>query len=343
MVNRIDGRELDRATQEYIRKNAIERWLGGEDPQGIIRGTGLCPTTIYKWIAKYGAGGMAALDPTKARGAAPKLTAAQQAKVREWVVGKDPRQYGLDFGLWTRNLVGRLILERFGVALGATSVGALLARLEITPQKPLRRAYQRDPAAVADWKTRRYPEIRRRAAREGAEIIFWDEAGFRLDDQVGRTWGARGRTPEVAATGRRGRTNSAIAMSPSGAFWFEEFTENLTSARFCALLDAFMATRRRPVALVADSHPAHTAKATAAHVAGYGGRLRVEFLPGYAPETNPVEYANHYAKKEGPRKRLPDTRADLRQVVRDTLSSLKGSFARVKAFFKHPELAYILS
>jgi transposase len=343
MIARHDGRRIDRSTLEYIRKNAIERWLAGEAPQDIIESIGLCHTTIYKWISQYEAGGFEALAATKAPGARARLSEAEQRLVREMIVGKDPRQYGFDFGLWTRVLVADIIRQKFNIEMGVTAVGALLARLEITPQKPLRRAYEQDPEAVRLWRDVEYPRIRSEATSRDAEIIFWDEAGYRLDDQVGRSWGERGSTPVVKVTGKRGRTNSATAMSPQGAFWFEEFSENLNSPKFCEILDRFMITRRRPVILIMDRHPAHVSKFTTAHIESYGDKLQVEFLPGYAPELNPVEYVNHYAKAQGPRKRLPKDRHELSRVVGDVLGSLKGAFAKVRSFFKHPELKYIFS
>ena len=66
MVARKDGRSSARGTQEFLRINSIERWLGGESPQNIIKTTGLCPTTIYKWIDTYNLGGMESLASTKA-------------------------------------------------------------------------------------------------------------------------------------------------------------------------------------------------------------------------------------------------------------------------------------
>ena len=109
------------------------------------------------------------------------LTEAQERHVFRWVNGKDPRQYGFDFGLWTRHLVRELIAQRFGVTLSLASVGALLARVRRTPQKPLERADQRDPEAIA-----------RQARRDGADLYFRDESGFRADAVHGTTWGAKG-------------------------------------------------------------------------------------------------------------------------------------------------------
>jgi transposase len=57
---------------------------------------------------------------------------------------QEPTAIGFDFGLWTRQIVKALVLQRFGVALSLASVGTLPARLGLTAQKPLQRAYQRD-------------------------------------------------------------------------------------------------------------------------------------------------------------------------------------------------------
>ncbi len=133
-----------------------------------------------------------------------------------WINGKNPRQYGFDFGLWTRQIVRDLIAKKFGVQLSLASVGALLARLGLTPQKPLQQAYQRDPVAVARWQRETYPAIVRLAKREKAEIYFWDESGFRADAVQGRTWGVRGVTPVVAVPGQRQGISAASAVNSKG-------------------------------------------------------------------------------------------------------------------------------
>ena len=109
----------------------------------------------------------------------------------------DPRQYGLDFRLWTRSVVSDLIERKFGIRLGLTAVGELLAKLNLTPQKPLQRAYQRDPEAIEKWRRETYPAIARQAKADGGEVFFWDESGFRADAVHGRTWGVKGTTPVV--------------------------------------------------------------------------------------------------------------------------------------------------
>ena len=166
-------------------------------------------------------------------------------------------QYGFDFGLWSRRIVQTLIGERFGVELSVTAVGRLLAELEITPQKPLRRAYERDPKAIAKWMEEDYPRLRARARRRGAKIFFLDEAGIRSDSVLGRTWAPKGQTPEVETSGRRQSVNAISAVNARGEFWFKVYTQRLNKERFLHFLKAFMRGRRIPVFLVIDGHPAH--------------------------------------------------------------------------------------
>ena len=140
----IDGRKLDHKTLEHLRRLAVRRVEAGEKPSVVIQSLGLYRTSIYKWLRAYRRGGDSALVSRKAAGPKPKLREAQKRKVRQWIVGKDPRQWGFDFGLWTRKVVQTMIGDQFGVSLTLPSVGRLLTSLDITPQNPLRRADERD-------------------------------------------------------------------------------------------------------------------------------------------------------------------------------------------------------
>ena len=85
-------------------------------------------------------------------------------------------------------------------------MGELLAKLGLTPQKPLQRAYQRDPEAIQRWRRETFPSIARKAKEEGGEVYFWDESGFRADAVHGKTWGAKGHTPIGERPGQRNRS-----------------------------------------------------------------------------------------------------------------------------------------
>jgi transposase len=338
-----DGRKLDHRTLEEIRKMAVERVREGEKPSVVIASYGFHRCVIYRWLkAASGRGmGVRALAARKASGRPRKLTPAQERQVFRWINGKNPMQYGFDFGLWTRQIVRELVEMKFGVVLSLASVGALLARQGLTVQKPLQRAYQRDPEAIERWQRETYPALARQARRDGAEIAFWDESGFRADGVQGKTWAPVGQTPVVKVPGQRQSISAASAVSPRGAFWFATYKGALNGELFVELLKKLMHRRKKPLRLVVDGLPAHKTKVVKAYVASTQGRLSLHFLPGYAPELNPDELVWSHAKRTGNARRPLQKGEQLEQRVAAQLAEIGNNPKLVRSFFKHPSVAYI--
>lgn len=336
-----DGRKLDHQSLETLRLIAVRRVTqDGEKPSEVMQSLGLCRTSIYPWLRAHKRNGEAALRMRKACGPKPKLAPRQCQQVRRWIVGRDPRQYGFEFGLWTRQIVARLIAEKFGIHLKLTAVGRLLARLEITPQKPLRRAYERDPKAVAQWLEQDYPRLRQRARRRGATIFFLDEAGFSSEPNLGRTYGQKGHTPVVPTTGQRQKVSAISAVSARGGFWSQVYTGMLNAGRFVEFLKDFRRGGRGKVFLVVDGHPSHRAKVVAAYVAACHGALELHFLPPYAPDLNPDEFVWQYTKTNGVAKQPLKQNESLKErVVRD-LAAIKANVRLVRSFFGAPSVVY---
>ena len=312
----------------------------GEAPSAVMQSLGLCRTSIYPWLRKYQDKGMDALVEKIAQGPEPKLTEKQRQQVKRWILGKDPRQYGFDFGLWSRRIVQALIQEKLGIELGLTAVGRLLASLEITPQKPLRRAYERDPAAVDLWVRETYPKLKQRAKRLGAKIFFLDEAGFQSDPPLGRTYGLKGRTPVVRTSGQRQSLNVISAVNARGEFWAVTYTGKLDAEAFVAFLENFMQGRTGKVFLVVDGHPAHKANLVKAYVQKLQGRLELHFLPPYAPDLNPDEFVWSHMKNNGVSKKPLKKNESLRKRIEQDLSALKDNRALVRSFFCAESVAY---
>jgi transposase len=338
-----DGRTLDHGTLETIRLMAVERVREGEAAAAVIASYGFSRTTIYKWLAAAAKPGLGlrALQARRAPGRPRTLTPRQEQQVFRWINGKDPRQYGLDFGLWTRSVVADLIERKFGVHLGLTAVGALLAKLNLTPQKPLQRAYQRDPEAIERWQREIYPSIARQAKAEGGDVFFWDESGFRADAVHGRTWGVKGHTPIVQRPGQRQSISAASAVNAKGGFWYCTYQGGLTAELFVRLLGKLMRHRPKPVHLVVDGLPAHKTKLVKDYVQSTGGRLTLHVLPGYAPELNPDELVWSHVKRTGVA-RTPLRKGErLQDKIDAQLARIKNAPKLVRSFFQTPSVAYI--
>lgn len=336
-----DGRTLSHEALEQIRRLAVKRVELGEKPSEVIRTYGFCRTTIYKWLRLKEKGGDEALESTPLTGRPRTLTAREAEKVRGWISGKDPRQYGFDFGLWTRKIIATLIEQRMGKRLSVTAVGRLLASLDITPQKPTKRFYERNAVTVRRWMDDEFPAIRAYAKAIRAEIFFLDETGIRSDAALGRTWAPRGETPIVRTYGQRQSVNAISAVSPSGAFWYEVFDKTLNAAKFIQLLKNFIARRRRPVILILDGHPAHRAQTVFEYVQTLRGRLEIRFLPGYSPDLNPDEHVWAYMKDNGVKKTPLREGESLVARVKKDLAAIAANRRLVQSFFMVASVAYI--
>ena len=338
-----DGRTLDHATLEEFRVLALRRVKEGEKASVVVQSLGMNRTSIYRWLkAASGRGnGERALASRPATGRPCKLTASQQALVFRWINGKDPRQYGLDFGLWTRQIAATLIEQKFGVSVGVTAVGRMLARLGVTPQKPLQRAYQRDPQAIERWQRETYPGIAAAARQSGADIYFWDESGFRADAVHGKTWAPKGKTPVIARPGQRQSISAASAVNAKGGFWFATYPGALNAELFIELLEKMMKGRRKPVHLVVDGLPAHKKANVREYIESTKGKLTMHILPGYAPELNPDELVWSHVKRTGVARSPLRAGEKLAIRIEQQLQDMQKNRRLVRSFFGTPSVAYI--
>jgi transposase len=338
---KIDGRTLNHKALEHIRMLAVKRVVeDGEAPSDVMKSLGFCRTAIYPWLRTYEDKGMQALVEKIAQGPETKFTERQRQQVKGWILGKDPRQYGFDFGLWSRRIVQSLVKERMGIDCGLTAVGRLLASLDITPQKPLRRAYERDPEAVTLWEKETYPKLRRRAKRRGARIFFSDEAGFQSDPVLRRTYGLKGKTPVVTTSGQRQSLNVISAVNARGEFWAATYSDKLNAESFVAFLQNFMDSQPGKIFLVVDGHPAHKANAVKKYIRSLKGRLELHFLPPYAPDLNPDEFVWSYMKNNGVSKKPLKQNESLQSRIDADLNGIKGNRKLVRSFFHAESVVY---
>ena len=336
-----DGRKLDHKTLEVLRVRAVEQVGEGAHPEDVAAALGLHRKTVYGWLAKYREGGKDALAARPVPGRPLKLAGPQMARLYGLIVGKDPRQMQFEFALWTREMVREVIRREFGVSLSVVSVGRLLRKLGMSPQRPLHRAYQQNPKAVDRWRREEYPAIQAQAGAEQATIYFADEAGIRSDYHAGTTWSPVGQTPEVKNTGARYSVNMISAVSAKGALRFAVYEATTNAATFINFCKRLLHDAAGPVYLIVDGHPAHRATAVKEYVASTEGRLKLFRLPGYSPELNPDEWVWKNVKHDRIGKTGVTSKEDLKSKAVGALRRLQKRPGLVRAFFADPHLRYI--
>jgi transposase len=336
-----DARRLDHATLEAMRQRAVRGVQDGESPELVARVMGIDRSTIYGWLAKYRRGGWGALKAKPLFGRPPKLDGRKLKWIYDTVTQKNPLQLKFAFALWTREMVAKLIKDKFNISLSLVSVGRLLAQLGITCQKPLHRALERDEALVQQWLKREYPRIRALAQREKADIYFGDAAHMRSDHHSGRTWGKKGETPVVSSTGARYRMSLISAITSRGHMRFMIKEKGGVNADvFIEFLRRLMIGSKNKIFLIVDRGPAHVARKTKAFVASLGGRLRLFYLPPYSPDRNPDELVWKHLKADAVGRTSITNFSDFKDKVKSSMLSLQRRPAKIRAFFQKPSLKY---
>jgi transposase len=199
-----DFRALTSSAQVEVRRRAVQAVMSGRTQREVAKLNGVSEHAISKWMTNYRLYGEKGLNanPRGRPVGGGRLSPEAGKKIAKIVVKKTPEKAGLTgYWLWTRDAVGELIKNEYGVEYSRSSIGRLLRRNNLTPQKPAKRAIQQNKAEVKQWFKVRYPAIQKLAKAENAEIFWGDECGFRSDHQTGTSYGLRGQTPVIPHQG----------------------------------------------------------------------------------------------------------------------------------------------
>jgi transposase len=336
-------RKLPSAAQEERRRQVVGLRQRGLTYKAIAAQVGLSRTGVIDICQRFAAEGAKGLV-SKPRGRKPDeqrlLDARQEAEVQRLIRRHTPDELDLPFALWSRAAVGALIARRCGVELAVRTVGKYLARWGFTAQKPIRRAYEQDPAAVRRWLRRDYPAIVARA-RRGRGVIFWgDETGLRSDDVRGRSYAPRGRTPLVRVCHRRAGLSLISAVTNRGELRWMVVDGAVKAPTLIRFLRRLIREARRKVFLILDRLKVHRARLTRDWLAEHRTDIELHYLPSYSPELNPDEGVNADLKHAVPRKAPARSRRQLKRATISHMRSLSKRPKRIRAIFQHQQFRY---
>lgn len=342
MSKKIDYRKAAPKTLEHIRILAVQRVQNGESPEVVSASLSLSRPSIYQWLAKYRNGGWKALEVIKGQGGGRpgKLKAKHLKFIYNAVTSGDPRQHKFKFALWTRDLVRQLIWNKFKIKLSKWSVGRLLHQLGLSPQKPLKKAYQKDPQKIDKWLKRQYPQIKSFAKKKNATIYFADEAGIRSDHQSGTTWGEVGVTPVVSSNGSRVSVNMISAVSAKGKMKFMIIPKRFSADVFIDFIKRLVDGATNPVILIVDGHPSHKAKKVKNFIKTIKDKFRMFFLPPYSPELNPDELLWNDLKSHDLGRRVANSKDELKEMAIKGLRRIQKQKGKVESYFQSSTTSY---
>ena len=268
------------------------------------------------------------------------LDAAQEAEVQGLIRRHTPDELDLPFALWSRAAVGLLIARQCGVELAVRTVGKDLARWGFTARKPIRRAWEQDPAAVRRGLRRDDPALAARAKRARGAVFWGDETGLRSDDVRGRGYAPRGRTPLVRVCHKRAGLSLVSAVTNRGELRWMVVDGAVKAPDLVRFLRRLIRDARRKVFLILDRLQAHRARLTRDWLAEHRAEIEVHYLPPYSPELNPDEGVNADLKQAVPRRAPARSKQQLKRAAISPMRSLSKRPKRIRSIFQHQQFRY---
>jgi transposase len=286
---------------ERRRYRAVQAVHSGESPEVVARVYGVDRSSVYRWLKRAERPDGLAAKPH--HGPAPRLSLQQHHEL-EKLLQQGAQAHGWHNRLWTCARVAELIRRHFGVSFHHDHVGRFLrVRLNWSPQKPRRRARERDEVSIEYWKRVRFPRIVQAAQRRGAHLVFLDESGYMLTPTVRRTWAPRGSKPVLDCWDRRDRLSaiSGLTMSPKARrlnLHFDILPDN-ANVHGEDVVDFLRQLKRQlggPFTVLWDGSRVHSKSQVVRTFLAQHPEIVAETLPAYAPELNPDELVWGWSK-----------------------------------------------
>ena len=186
----------------------------------------------------------------------PRLSPAEKRSIPEFL-WHGPEAYGFRGQVWTCARVAKVIEWELGVRYHKDHVGRLLKDFGWTPQQPIKRAIQRDDAAIRRWREGTWPELRRRACRERRALIFEDESGFYLLPGTVKTYAPEGLTPVLREKQTRDHLSVMGAMTPAGRVYTLVRQESLNGLHCIEFLLHLLRVAGDRLLVIWDGSPIH--------------------------------------------------------------------------------------
>src|SRR3954447_22880423 len=318
--------------------DAAALFRAGKRVYEVAAQIGVAYETAHRWKSRWQKGGMAALCSRGKPGPDKQLNPDQLDEL-ERVLLAGAQAAGYEQGLWTLGRVRTLIAQRFGVRYSEVAVWKLLRELKWSPQKPEKRAREADREAIERWKSQRWPELVAEAEKEQRTIVFVDQSGFSQRPARKRTWAPRGHTP-ILEFNFNWKRISAIAGVSFCELWFALHEGTIRAPQVIEFIKQLQARIGQKLLLIWDGLSAHGSRAVRAFLQSLGEAVRVERLPSYAPELNPVEFLWGHLKNHALANVTPDSLWQLSKAARNALFKAQKPLSVIHAFWVQTELPF---
>jgi len=146
---------------ERRREEAVALLREGDAPVEVAKRLGVDRRSVRRWKAAFRQWGRRGIAAQPASGRPPKLNAGARRRL-EQVLLRGAQAAGFPTDLWTCRRVAEVIARRFRVHYHVSHMGRVLRSLGWSPQRPQRRAVERDETAIRRWVRHEWPRVKKK-------------------------------------------------------------------------------------------------------------------------------------------------------------------------------------
>ena len=205
----IDLRKLSSGELKQVRRQVVRLKVMGKTGKEIEELTGVRQNRVSEIWTAYQRRGEAALEVNRGgrpEGAGRILLPEEETEIRETIINRQPKEFGLPGSLWTLNKVCEYVWKTYRKKMTDGCVSDYMRRWGLSCQRPVKRARKQDTEQIQRWKTEEYPVIAQQAQEENAEIYWGDETGISNCENYERGFSPKGATADSAG-GDKERTH----------------------------------------------------------------------------------------------------------------------------------------
>ncbi len=300
---KVEPLQMSSEAKYELRKQIVRLKKQGKSTKEIEELTGAKARHIQLTWKNYTEGGITGIKAHqigRPKGSNTKLTKEQEKEIQEIVIDKTPEQLKLKGFLWDRKSIREVIEQRYKIKIPLSTLGYYLARWGFTAQRPTIQNSKQNPKEIEKWLTEEYPAIKERASAEKADIYWGDETGIQNETNYVKGYAPKGKTPILTSNpDKKVRINMMSAITNQGKLRFMFYKESMDQEKIKQFIKRLIkGNKGRKLYLIVDNLKSHHGKILHEWLELNKEKVRIFFLPSYAPEYNPDEYFNGNIKRE---------------------------------------------
>jgi len=344
-MEKIDARKLSPRELSEKRKIAIKLREKGVPNKEVAEIVGISAQTISTYYSRYKKEGKSVFKVKNAgrpKKSGKRLSDEQEAKIIRMLIDTDPQQLKFKFALWTREAVKQLILRELEIDMPISTVGHYLAKWQFTSKKPIKRAFERKDSATKTWLEETYPQIKKEAKKEDADIWWADETACVSMPSNLKGYAPIGSKikPVLLHTAKKFKVNMISAITNTGKSMFALYDDSIATDNFIDFLEKVIKSNDKKIFMIVDNLRVHHAKLVKAWEEQHKDKIKLFYLPPYSPEFNPDEYLNQDYKSNVHKNGLPKNQKELKNNTEKYMLELQKDTKKVANFFQHPSVKY---